>query len=156
MTIAASMKKQTAVTIGTKNVTCKLSSTASWIKVISGGATAIPTSPKAICNPISPRPTEVSLVAITQAVQIKQRAAVANISPRDLKLDMKNMINIYTSTHFLSCSFIFGVIQKSEIQDKSTTSCWCDTRAFLEALIHTWILNTSKKLYWDLCYMFHT
>ena len=50
----------------------------------SGGKIASPKVPNAICLPTSPRPSDVSLVAMTQAVPSKAKAAVGQISASTL------------------------------------------------------------------------
>lgn len=50
----------------------------------SGAKTANPNAPAANCFPTSPRPVDVSLVAITTAVARRATAAAGNISAMDL------------------------------------------------------------------------
>lgn len=51
----------------------------------SGGKMASPIVPKANCLPTSPRPKDVSLVAITQAVPRRAKPAVGQMSDNILK-----------------------------------------------------------------------
>lgn len=80
------MKRQIADIIGTKYGGTFSFPTPSCKRPTRGGIIAIPITPKTNCLPTSPRPIDVSLVAITQAVQKRHNDAAVNKSPRDLKL----------------------------------------------------------------------
>lgn len=75
--------KTACITNGTRNGFSGIDSTA---KPASGGNIAKPRVPKASCLPTSPRPREVSRVAITHAALSNASAAVGQMSARILEM----------------------------------------------------------------------